>query len=345
MSKQNKPSFLGILSARPQSGSPHWDRWADTLQWDVVQQIGQTILLAVNCALYLHVSEKVVRMIRAMDERRTTEIGSHDARIVKVVFFFKARIRKSPDLLGPWALSHAHEKNVRVRKQVLCGVLSTDQEGVFNAEHVSLALNTKQNSQRFQVWWEDGFDSLVADFRTHQTWAVTRSVSATSVDIDPIEANWVASRSRPCFRFGCTLVHLPIPRRVRLLLTGNLDLVWVRRPLFDVVLRFPLDLRVLVRVNWKDVQPQQRWTTSSPRYRDSNTQVWLSSLRHYLRDSLVQTGWMNLCVLRCVPPGVNARVEPSHWTLSACAMHRELANHLVNVFALRAPCPPCGGVF
>ena len=54
---------------------------------------------------------------------------------------------------------------------------------------------------------------------------------------------------------------------------------------------------------------------------------------------------MNLCVLRCVPPGVNARVEPSHWTLSACAIHREFVNHLVNVFALSAPCPPCGEVF
>ena len=39
-------------------------------------------------------------MSREMDERGTTEIGSHDARMVKVVFF-KARIRKSPDLLGP----------------------------------------------------------------------------------------------------------------------------------------------------------------------------------------------------------------------------------------------------
>ena len=99
MSEQKKQSLLAMVSARPQNCSPQRDRWPDTLLCEAVQQIGQTILRAVNGAGNLHVREQAGRVSRRKDERETTEIASHDAWMVKVVFF--VRIRKFLDLLDP----------------------------------------------------------------------------------------------------------------------------------------------------------------------------------------------------------------------------------------------------
>ena len=76
-----------------------------------------------------------------------------------------------------------------------------NQERVLNSKHLFLTRNTEWDSQSFQrrCCREDWFDSFMAHLRTHQTRTVTRSFGATLVGIDPFEANWFASCSRPCF--------------------------------------------------------------------------------------------------------------------------------------------------
>ena len=45
------------------------------------------------------------------------------------------------------------------------------------------------------------------------------SFGASFVGIDPLEANWVASCSRPALSFGGVLVHLHVPHTLCVLLT------------------------------------------------------------------------------------------------------------------------------
>ena len=66
---------------------------------------------------------------------------------------------------------------------------------------------------------------FMAHLRTHQTRTVTWGFGASFVGVDPLEANWVASCSRPCFRFSGVLVHLHVPQILRFLLATIFDLV------------------------------------------------------------------------------------------------------------------------
>ena len=70
---------------------------------------------------------------------------------------------------------------------------------------------------------------------------------------------------RPCFRFGCISLHLPVPQILYFLSAGSFGLAWVQRPPplsspLDIVFCFPLDVKVYVLVNCKDVQVRQRRT-------------------------------------------------------------------------------------
>ena len=55
----------------------------------------------------------------------------------------------------------------------------------------------------------------------YETRAVTWDFGATFVGIDPLEANLVASRSCPCFRFGSVVIHLPVPSILYSLFDGQ----------------------------------------------------------------------------------------------------------------------------
>ena len=83
------------------------------------------------------------------------------------------------------------------------------------------ARNTEKHSQGFQrrCCREDWFDSFISHHRTHQARTVTWRFSGSFVGIVPLEANWVASSSRPCLRFGGVLVHLHVPQILYFLLS------------------------------------------------------------------------------------------------------------------------------
>ena len=78
----------------------------------------------------------------------------------------------------------------------------------------------------------------MAHLRTYQTRTVTWGFGASIVGVDPLEANWVASCSRPCLRFGGVLVHLHVPQILYFILTVSFDFTWIQRPPFDIVLCF-----------------------------------------------------------------------------------------------------------
>ena len=136
-----------------------------------------------------------------------------------------------------------------------------NQESVINSKHVFLARNTEEDSQSFQrrCCREDQFDSFMAHLRTHQTRTVTWGFGATFVGIDPLEANWFASCSRPWFRFSGVLVQLQVPEILYFLRTGIFDLTWVQRSALDIVLGFPLLLKFFVRIQRKSIQLWKKW--------------------------------------------------------------------------------------
>ena len=76
--------------------------------------------------------------------------------------------------------------------------------------------------------------------------AITWGFGASFVSINPLEANWVASFSRPCLRFGGVLVHLHVAQILCFLLTGSFDFTWIQWSPLDVVLCFPLLRRFFI---------------------------------------------------------------------------------------------------
>ena len=105
-----------------------------------------------------------------------------------------------------------------------------NQQRVLNSKHVFQTRNTEKDSQSFQrrCRREDRFDPFVAYLRTHQTRTVSCCFGATCVGTEPLEDNWVASCSCPCFRFSGVLVHLHVPQILHFLLTNTFDLIWVQ---------------------------------------------------------------------------------------------------------------------
>ena len=89
---------------------------------------------------------------------------------------------------------------------------------------------------------------------------VTWSFGTTFVGIDPLEANLVASCSRPCPCFGGVPVHLHVPQKLYFLLTSSFDLTWVQWSALDIVLSFPFLKRCFVSINRNNFQLRQRQT-------------------------------------------------------------------------------------
>ena len=116
---------------------------------------------------------------------------------------------------------------------------------------------------------------LYGALRTQQTRTVTWGFGATCVGIDPLEANWFASCSRPCFRFSGVLVHLHVPQVLHFLLTGIFDLTCVQWSALDIVLGFPLLLKFFVRIHRKNIQLRQKWAMLWLVLRRGNTPIRL----------------------------------------------------------------------